>query len=672
MRILVVEDTEDSRVLLVDQLAAQGYEVDAAENGIAALQTIHRCTPDVIISDILMPEMDGFELCQKLKADDNLKTIPAIFYTATYTEPSDQKFALSMGATRFIIKPEDPAKLFQQVAEVAAEAQSIATSHEHSPSLGANTFTKQHTETLSKKLYKKIHELEEQKEQLRIITDAIPEMIAEIDASGCYQYANSAYEKWLQVPDGELIGKAINDVIAPEVLAVIQPYMERVKKGEEVSFEAKFPDSRQELHYLKMHYIPRTMKGGKYNGFFSFTYDLTEQKRVEKEQEKLKARLKHSEKMEALGQLAGGIAHDFNNILTAIIGYSEFIEIEAPRDSSISKNIGLVLQAGKRAAALVEKILSCSHQHHTEKHSLEPHIIVKEALEMLRAALPSTITIEEDINTESGRILADPTVIHQIIVNLCTNAMQAMAEQKGILQVSLQRKQLSAAEIGQRKGISPGNFIVLTVEDNGSGIEPAVLERIFDPYFTTKQIGKGTGLGLAITQRAVEDCKGFIEVKSEPNIGTIFTIYLPCLEEAVLLHPQKTVTKRRGVASQASTILVVDDEPLLSKLHEIRLTNAGYQVTAANTSKEALQIFQKNPDKFNLLITDQTMPGLTGEELIQEVFAITPSLPVIMCTGHSDLVSKEKAFALGIKKYILKPLLGNELLDAVGEVLSEH
>ncbi len=390
-------------------------------------------------------------------------------------------------------------------------------------------------------------------------------------------------------------------------------------------------------------------------------YDITEEV-------KLTERLQQAQKMEAIGTLAGGIAHDFNNILSAIIGYSELIQDEVPADSTVGKDIASILVSGERAADLVKQILTFSRKAETKKQPLRPHLIVKEALKMLRATLPATISIKESIDPDCGVILADPTNIHQITVNLCTNALHAMTDQKGTLSVSLQHQELSAAEIGE-EALSPGPFVVITVSDTGCGMEKTTIERIFDPYFTTKERGKGTGLGLAVIHGIVHDAQGFIRVESTLGEGSSFIVYLPALHEksATGQNSDNKASLQRG----SEHILVVDDEPFLVRATQRQLGNLGYTVTATTDSKEALEKIKTAPEQFDLLITDQTMPGLTGAELALAVKEIKPGLPIILCTGHSDLISEEKAFELGIKKYVLKPVIGDALFQAIREILDE-
>ena len=387
------------------------------------------------------------------------------------------------------------------------------------------------------------------------------------------------------------------------------------------------------------------------------------------EMKKLETQLQMAQKLEAVGTLAGGIAHDFNNILSAIIGYSELIKHKVPEGSNVSEDIAEVIVSGKRAADLVKQILTFSRRADMQKLPLSPHLIVKEALKMLRATLPTTISIEEDIDSDCGLILAAPTSIHQITVNLCTNALHAMTDQKGTLNVSLQRQELSAAEIGG--GVSSsGPFVVLSVSDTGCGMDEPTIERIFDPYFTTKEIGKGTGLGLAVIHGIVHDAEGFIRVESTPGEGSSFSVYLPVLPENSSVE-QESGKKEAPPQEGSEHILVVDDEPLLVRVTQRRLEMFGYRVTATTNSKDALEKITTAPEQFDLLITDQTMPGLTGAELVLAAKEIKPDLRVILCTGHSDILSQKQAMEIGIKNYIMKPVVGDELFRIVRSVLDE-
>ncbi len=404
---------------------------------------------------------------------------------------------------------------------------------------------------------------------------------------------------------------------------------------------------------------------GRVTNYVAVKRDVTRQR---KEEEKFR----QAQKMEAIGTLAGGIAHDFNNILSAIIGYSEFIRREAPPDSSIGRDIDKVLSSANRAAELVKQILTFSRVEKIDKQPLHPCPLVKEAVKLLKATLPSTVHIIQEIDPDCGTIMADPTSIHQVVLNLCTNALHAMDEGKGTLRITLRRRVFKTEKVTDSATIPPGAYVVLTVSDTGSGIDPAIIKEIFEPYFTTKEKGKGTGLGLAVVHGIVEDCGGFIEVRSAVGSGSAFSIYFPATQESPAPHASIPGNPPEKPGACTEKIMIVDDDPLLVKINERRLRSHGYQVTGVTDSREALRIFQRRPDEFDLLITDQTMPHMTGTDLARAVLNIKPSLPIIMCTGHRGLIDEEHKRSGNIAQYVFKPLQEDELLAAARNILDQR
>jgi PAS domain S-box-containing protein len=396
---------------------------------------------------------------------------------------------------------------------------------------------------------------------------------------------------------------------------------------------------------------------------FMRLHDLTEQKRLEEE-------LFQAHKMEAIGTLAGGIAHDFNNILSAIVGYSEIAKLHIRTDKNATEDIDQVLKASKRATELVQHILTFSRKSDHRLEPLAPHLIIKEALKMLRASLPTTIKIQEDIDTKCGKVLADSTNIHQIIVNLCTNSLHAMENEKGVLSVSLYRKEIGDEEIEGEHGVSSGPFIVLQVSDTGHGMDKETIERIFDPYYTTKEVGKGTGLGLAVIHGIIQDYHGFIRIESESGKGTTFYVHIPVLQQETSTADE--VTTDEFLPTGTERILVVDDESIIANLNKTVLEELGYEVTATTQSLDALNKIRTDPDQFDLIITDQTMPNLTGAELAQEILKIKHNMPIILCTGYSSILLEEDALAIGIKKHVKKPLRRKALAEIVRQVMDDN
>lgn len=395
--------------------------------------------------------------------------------------------------------------------------------------------------------------------------------------------------------------------------------------------------------------------------------DITQRKQAEDERKHLQAQLIQAQKMEAIGTLAGGIAHDFNNILGAILGYVELSRNVTPAHSPAARFLDKALDGINRATMLVRQILAFSRHAESERVSLQVTPIIKEAIKLLRPLLPTTIAIVPQLEPETGAIFADPTQIHQILMNICTNAFHAMEDTGGTLTIGLNNIQLAARDLEQHPEVQPGNFLRLSVSDTGMGIVPEIRERIFDPYFTTKSVGKGSGMGLAIVHGIVKNCGGFVTVASEPGAGTMFCVHLPSVRQEV----QTETIEATPVAGGTERILLVDDEHILAEMSRTMLEYLGYQVTALSDSLEALALFRGDPGRFDLVMTDQTMPALTGIDLAQRLLAIRPDLPIILCTGYSSIVSEEKAKALGIKGFVMKPLAIKEISALIRSVLDQ-
>ncbi|MBW2168751.1 MAG: PAS domain S-box protein [Deltaproteobacteria bacterium] len=386
------------------------------------------------------------------------------------------------------------------------------------------------------------------------------------------------------------------------------------------------------------------------------------------ERKKLEAQLQQAQKMEAIGTLAGGIAHDFNNILAAIIGYAEIASLQVAEDDKAKESLKEVLKAGRRARDLVKQILSFSRKGEEGRKPVHVNLIVKEALKLLRASLPTTIEIRQNIESDIGVVEADPTQIHQVLMNLGANAYYAMSDEGGILEVNLSEIHLDSRSASRYSDLDPGKYVKLTVSDTGYGMTPEVLERIFEPYFTTKEKGTGTGMGLAVVHGIVKGCGGSIIVESEPGKGTVFHVYLPRIErEEVKAEPEATGPLPTG----HERILFVDDELPLVEIGKQILERLGYEVTTRTSSIEALELFKAKPDRFDLVITDMTMPNMTGDRLAKELMKIRPDIPVILCTGFSERITEEKAKEMGIRAFAMKPIVIRDLANTVREVLGD-
>ncbi len=393
-----------------------------------------------------------------------------------------------------------------------------------------------------------------------------------------------------------------------------------------------------------------------------FAIDITKRKNLE-------SQLRRAQKMEAIGTLAGGIAHDFKNILGVIIGCTELAIAKAPDTSDTQIYLTKVLEAGKRAGTLVNQILTFSRQGETEIKPIYIGRIVKETLKFIRATLPTTIEIRSEVHPESGPALADPTQVHQVLMNLCTNAAQAMKDRGGILEVGIARVAHPPQETDNDAGLTSQACIELSVRDTGPGMTPGTMERIFDPFYTTKPVGEGTGLGLSVVHGIVKKHNGSIVVESEPENGSLFRVYFPEADSAqISMEEDKAVTITKG----AGRILVVDDERLLVETLADMLKELGYTVTATHQSRHALEIFKADPDAFDAVITDLTMPDMTGFDLSREIIRIDGDIPVILCTGFSELVQPEQARAAGVQEILLKPVVRAQLSSVVHKALEQE
>jgi len=394
--------------------------------------------------------------------------------------------------------------------------------------------------------------------------------------------------------------------------------------------------------------------------------DITQQKKAEKEKIILEKQLQQSQKMESIGTLAGGIAHDFNNILFPIIGYTEMTMDDVPKDSRAQKNLQGIFNAARRAQDLVQQILTFSHKDDLINKPFMPQFSVKEALKLLRSSIPKTIEIHQKIDKNCGPIMGDPTQIHQVVMNLCTNAYHATEDSGGKIEVTLTEIEFDVDDLNNKIDLNPGRHLRLSVSDTGQGMTPDIIGKIFDPYYTTKEMGKGTGLGLSVIHGIVKSHKGNISVYSEPGIGTTFHVYFPLIEKDLELN---TTSTSQIIQMGSEHILLVDDEEPIIKMEQQMLERLGYKVTTRTSSVEALEAFRATPNNFDLIISDMTMPNMTGIKLAEKVIEIRKDIPIIICTGFSEQIHNEKVKSIGIRSFIMKPIIKSDLAKKIRDVL---
>ncbi len=373
---------------------------------------------------------------------------------------------------------------------------------------------------------------------------------------------------------------------------------------------------------------------------------------LEEEVQKKTAELHQSQKLEAIGTLAGGIAHDFNNILAAIMGFTELALLKTEQESDVAENLQQVMKASNRAKDLVLQILTFSRKTETDRHPVQASLIIKEVIKMLQATLPATVQLQPHIIAKETRILADPTELHQLLTNLCTNAFHALPDEQGTISITLDEWTMAENDLEKYPGLSTGRHLRLIVSDSGCGIHPEAISNIFDPFFTTKEKGQGTGLGLSVVHGIITACKGSIKVASEVGQGSTFTILFPVVAASRQTEAEIVISPPRGT----ERILFVDDEEELRNLAGQMLSYLGYSVVCCESGTAALEKIKERNAVFDLLITDQSMPGMPGTELAREMLDCCPGLPILLCTGYSSMVDEEKALQMGIKGFLLKPL----------------
>lgn len=500
---------------------------------------------------------------------------------------------------------------------------------------------------------------EHQLERFAAAIQNAAETVMIMDSDGTIQYVNPAIEQLTGFTSAEVIGKnPFFTTLGIYTSDFYRNVWETLQSGTVWRGHMTNIDKSGRRYELDTVISPIREASGAVVGYVSIGRDIT--KEIELEQQ-----LRHSQKMEAIGKLAGGIAHDFNNILSAIIGYAELSREQAPAQGPLRHNLSRILEAADRAKNLVLQILAFSRKTQPSFQPLNLTTLIQEAFKLLRPTLPSTIDIQTRISNQSAVIMGDPTQVQQVLINLCANAAHAMREHGGTLTIEAETVTLDEAQAAMYPEIKPGDYAMLVVRDTGTGISPEIIDRIFDPFFTTKEVGQGTGMGLAVVHGIVKNHGGAIRVESRPGEGSSFFVVFPLSRSEA---PQEAEMSQ-DIPGGSESVLVVDDEEHLLIVCSRMLESLGYRVIPASTGAEALRLFLQNPGSFDLIVTDQTMPTMTGYELAKRVLEVRPGMPIVLCTGYSETVSEEKAHALGIKGFAFKPLNRAELARVVRTVL---
>ncbi len=498
--------------------------------------------------------------------------------------------------------------------------------------------------------------LRENEEKYRDLVENINDVIYVINTDGIITYISPVAEVQLGYSPSEVISKSFSEFVYHEDLPFVMGQFQKIHSGNIKPSQYRLVKKSGEILWIRSSSRP-VFKGDNIIGYRGSFVDITNSKHMEEE-------LRQAQKMEAIGTLTGGIAHDFNNILGIILGNIELALDIVPEWIPARFNLEEIRIASLRAKDVVRQLLSFARKTKLEKKPTNIIPIVKESLNLLRSSIPTSIDIRQNIPENVDTILADPTQINQILINLCCNAEHAMPD-GGVVAVTLKNIELDEKFSAKYPELSPGRYVNLTVADTGHGISQRDIDRIFDPYFTTKEIGRGTGMGLAVVHGIVKGQHGYITVESELGKGTTFNIYFPVVEKEAVIE---TITDDK-IPTGEERILFIDDEESIAKLERQRLERIGYKVKATISPIEALEIFRSQPDAFDLVITDLTMPKMTGDKLAKEILNIRIDIPIILCTGFSEKISEEKSKELGIKSFLLKPLAMKDLAATVRQVL---
>jgi len=685
MKILIVDDHIENNYLLQSLLEGHKHEVYVANNGKSALDLLHENSIDLVVSDILMPVMDGFSLCREIRKNEKLKHIPFIAYTATYTGPQDEELAKRIGANAFIIKPCEPMELLQKIYEVMEIDSSKEP--EFAPEMDTeNDILKLYNERLVRKLEQKMLEAEQEViARRRAMKDLkrSEELLKEtqrISKIGGWEWdVENKLIYWTEelyrihdmdpiaVPENAetLVKKSLECYSETDRKFIARAFMRCLKYSEPFVIERWITTKQGRVLYVRSTGKP-VVENGKLVKVYGDFQDLTERKQAEKEQKELQEQLRQVQKLDSIGQLAGGVAHDFNNILTVILGNAEdLLERLLPEDP-IAKDIEEIVKAGRRGASLTRQLLTFSRKHMVKAQRLNLNSILEDMQKMLLRLIREDVQIEIIPARDLGYIIADLVHIEQIILNLIINARQAMPA-GGKIKVETSNFRPDENYIRYNPDILPARYVALKVSDTGIGMDDDTLKHLFDPFFTTKVKQNGTGLGLTTVYGIVRNLKGYIKVNSKPGKGTSFKILFPQSDESSEeTEPEDvfTVTNRNP-----KLVMIVDDDPFICDMTGKMVSKLGYRVVTAFSGNDALEKIKTENLKPDLVITDVVMPGLNGFEFLVELKIMQPDVKSIVISGYTEKVVGQYGKLDPGTLFVQKPFSRSELEYAILRVL---
>ena len=523
-------------------------------------------------------------------------------------------------------------------------------------------------EIQNEELHRIQEELEKTKSRYSHLYDFAPTGYVTVNEKGTIVEANLTMATMLGIERGGLIGKMLSHYILKDDQDIFYKHRQRLMEtGSPQVCELHLVKKDGHTFYVRLECMIIKSGEDEFREIRATISDISESKQAENERNNLRNQLLRSQKLESIGTLAGGIAHEFNNILSIIIGNNELIMDELPEWSHERENTEAILVACLRARDVVKQLLLFSRQTDQQRMPIQIGAVVKESLKLIRSSTPANIDINQNIADDVAPVFGNATQINQLLINLCSNATDAMINTGGAITIGLNNEIIEEKIKNSHASLSPGRYVKLMVNDTGHGMDKHTLDRIFEPYFTTKAIGKGTGIGLAVAYGIVEKHNGIISAESSPGRGSAFIILLPAYEGHLEEEREEKIVLPKG----NERILFVDDEPLLYKLGKQRLESLGYKVQGSTDPSEALVIFKKDPDAFDLIITDMAMPYMTGDQLAIEILKIKPRMPIMLCTGYSEKISEEKACEIGICSFVMKPMDKADFAISVRKILDK-
>lgn len=657
IKILTIDDEVCIRQSIRTFLEDYGFVVLEAENGKTGLDLFYKELPDLVLLDLRMPEMGGLEVLETLNG--NFPEIPVVVASGTGNIDSLVQ-ALHLGARDYVLKPIlDMEVLYHSVTKCVKESR-------------IKKENKAYQERLEELVKERTCALEQSEQQYKAVFEYTGTATIILESDGTISMANSRFVLLAGMDRHDIQGKKKwTEFIAPRDVTALKNVIQpgdgmHVFSGSPVQYECNFLDKagRQKHVYVSLGKILGTDRQ------VMSLLDVTENKKAEKRWQGLENQLRKSQKMEAIATLAGGIAHDLNNILSPILGYADMIMRSADPCDSVYRRSEKIRKAALRAADLVSQVLFFNRGESEKKHIFQLHPLIGEVVKLLQGSIPSTIQIIDQVDKNCGSVRADPSQIHQVLMNLCTNAYHAMEKTGGRLTVGLRQKMLTFADMIEYPNLprGPGDYLVIEVSDTGCGMTKDILDRIFDPYFTTKEDGKGTGLGLAMAYSIVQSLHGDILVNSRPKKGSSFSVILPAAADQVYIQ-EDDVCRAQSLEGCGERLLLVDDEPDVVDMWQEGLAFLGYEPKAFTSSQKALDYFKTCHDQVDLVVTDQTMPEKTGVELAKQMIAIKKDLPIILCSGYAGPATRQMVADAGIRKFIMKPVTVDVLSGEIQKML---